>query len=232
MDIKNKIAIVMGASHGIGEAIAKQLAQGGATVVLAARSADALETLAGQLPGALAVPTDMRDPAAIKQLVTATIEKFGRVDILVNNAGQGQYAPIESVDVEGFKEIMELNVYGPLRAMQEVIPVMKKQGGGTIVNISSMVSKNAFPGLGAYAATKYALNALTFTARNELANDHIIVSAFHPKMTATGFGQNSIGERPQWTSAPRNPAMQVDTAEQVAEQVLNLIHSEAAEANM
>jgi len=128
--------------------------------------------------------------------------------------------------------VMELNVYGLLCAMQQVIPIMRGQGGGMILNISSLVSKNYFPYLGAYASTKYAVNALSLTARQELEKDHIVVSVFHPKMTATQFGENAIGKRPAWATDSSRPRPLVDTPEQVAKKIGELIISEAPEAAM
>ena len=148
----------------------------------------------------------------------------------MNNAGRGMYGPVETIDVEKYKEIVELNVYGPLRAMEAVIPLMRKQGGGMILNISSRVSKNYFPNLAAYASTKYALNALSLTARQELAKDNIIVSVMHPKMTATNFGRNAVGARPDFGNRPA--PMQVDTSEDVAKKIAELVESEEAEAEM
>jgi short-subunit dehydrogenase len=109
---------------------------------------------------------------------------------------------------------------------------MRKAGGGLIVNVSSMVSKNAYPNLGAYASTKYALNALSFTARAELAKDKIAVSVFHPRMTATRFGENAVGARPGYSGGSGSGAPPVDRPEQVAERIVELIGTEAAEANM
>ena len=221
MQIKDKIAIVTGASGGIGLAVARLLAQGGAKVVLAARSADKLKQLEREIPGSFAVPTDMRKQEDIIQLVQQTEQKFGRIDILINNAGQGLLSPVASIDLKDYREIMELNVFAVLEAMQAVIPIMRKQGGGTILNVSSLVSKNYFPKLGGYASTKYALNALSLTARQELASDKIVVSVFHPKMTATEFGQNARGEK--YHSAAGRPGMIVDTPEAVAEKLIQLI---------
>jgi short-subunit dehydrogenase len=236
MDIKNKIVIVTGASQGIGLETARLLAHAGAKVVLAARSGDSLKNLEKEFDGSFAVPTDMRSPADIKNLIEKTIEKFGRIDILVNNAGQGMYGPVESIDIEKYKDIMELNVFAVLRAMQLVIPIMREQGGGMILNISSRVSKNYFPNLAAYASTKYALNALSLTARAELSKDHIVVGVFHPKMTATNFGKNAIRTAEFQTQRPgsSNPsnAPTVDTAEQVAARILEQIRSEEPEAEM
>jgi short-subunit dehydrogenase len=229
MEIKGSIVIVTGASQGIGHATAELLAKQGATVVLAARSADELRVLAKGLPSALVIPTDMRNPGDVKKMISETVEKFGRVDILINNAGQGMYGPVEGIDIDKYKEMMELNLYGVLRAMQAVIPVMRKQGGGMILNVSSRVSKNYFPNLAAYASTKYALNALSLTARTELEKDRIIVSVMHPKMTATNFGKSAMGTRSAYAS---RPGVEIDTAEQVAEKIVELIHSEAPEAAM
>jgi NAD(P)-dependent dehydrogenase (short-subunit alcohol dehydrogenase family) len=254
MDIKNKVIIITGASEGIGAATAKILAKAGAQVVLAARSDEKIGALAHELnAGAersagdsdakgtqvLAVHTDMREPADIQNLIAKTLEVFGRIDILINNAGQGMYGPVESIDIGKYREVMDLNIYAPLRAMQLVIPIMRKQGGGIILNISSRVSKNYFPNLAAYASTKYALNALSLTARTELASDHIIVSVMHPKMTATNFGKNSFGKHPDFSAnqpnAPTNtarPTMEIDTPEAVAERIAELIKSEAPEVEM
>jgi short-subunit dehydrogenase len=233
MEIKNKIVIVTGASEGIGRSIAEKLAEHGAKVVLAARTDEKLAELAHKLPGSLAVHTDMSDENEIKNLIDRAIEVFGRIDILINNAGQGMYGPVESIDIDKYKHIMNLNVFGPVFAMQLVIPHMRTQGGGMILNISSRVSKNYFPNLAAYASTKYALNAISLTAREELKKDNIIVSVMHPKMTATNFGKNALGSRPAGSvNRPSTPGMEVDTAEQVADRTLELIRSEEPEAEM
>ncbi len=200
MNIKNSVIIITGASMGIGAAAARALYEKGATVVLAARSKDKLDDLQKELEASpsklgvssLVVPTDMISPKSIKSLIAKTHKKFGRIDVLINNAGQGLYSPVELVDPKEYQKIIDLNIMGPMIAMQEVIPLMRVQGGGVIVNISSIVSKNYYPNLGAYASTKYALNALSLTARQELEKDNIIVSVVHRDSTATEFGKNSI----------------------------------------
>lgn len=238
MQIKNSIIIVTGASGGIGLALARALSKEGAKVVLAARSADKLKEIEKEIPNSFAIKTDMTKPKDVAALITKTKKKFGRIDILVNNAGQGLGSPIEKVNIDDYKKIVDLNVFSVLRAMQAVIPIMRAQGGGMILNISSRVSKNYFPGIGAYASTKYALNAISLTARQELQKDKIIVSVFHPKMTATGFGRNARGEKYD-SSAPR-PSMSantsvditVDKPEAVAEKIIAQMQSEEAEAMM
>src|SRR6266481_4723764 len=238
MKIKDKVVIITGASQGIGRAAAKLLAKKGAKIVLAARSADALTELAKELPDSIAVPTDMRKPEDVKHLIEAAQKHYGRIDILINNAAQGMYGPVEKIEIENYKQVMDLNVYAPLLAMELVIPVMREQGplealepAGMIMNISSRVSKNYFPYLAAYASTKDALNALSLTARAELAPDKIIVSVLHPKLTATDFGKNAIGGRPAMDSTGK-PLPQGDTPEAVAEKIAELIESESAEAEM
>ena len=158
--------------------------------MLSARRIERLEALARELPGALAVPTDLRDPTQVRRMVETTLEHHGRVDVLVNNAGQGLHVPLEHVSLEGFSAVTELNVYAPLVAMQAVIPAMRRQGGGAIVNISSGTTRTIIPGLGAYAATKSALNMLSLAAREELAPDGIVVSLVYPWVTATEFHQS------------------------------------------
>jgi NADP-dependent 3-hydroxy acid dehydrogenase YdfG len=227
VDISGKVAIITGASSGIGAATARLAAERGAKVVLAARRSDRINALAAELPDALAVTTDMRDPEQIARLIAATLDRFGRVDILVNNAGQGLHLPIEQVRLEDFRSVVELNVYGPLLAMQAVIPVMRKQGGGAIVNVSSMTSRMVFSGVGSYAATKSALNMLSQVARKELEPDGIVVSTVYPAVTATEFHQSlAAGGRVgggSWSVQPHS-------AESVAEAILGLIVSGDEEA--
>ncbi|MFZ2804058.1 MAG: SDR family NAD(P)-dependent oxidoreductase, partial [Patescibacteria group bacterium] len=191
-DLNGKIIIVTGASAGIGLATAKLLASKGAKIALVARSKDVLDELAKQLPDSFVSQADMSDPTSISKMVDDVKQHYGRIDVLVNNAGQGIYGAIENVDAEAYKRVIDLNVIGPLVAMQCVIPIMRAQGGGRIVNISSMLSRMVIPQLGAYASTKYALNALSLTARAELEKDNILVSIMLPGLTATDFGKNSI----------------------------------------
>jgi len=230
MNIKNKVAIVTGASGGIGLSLARALAQGDARVVIAARSLDKLKELEKEIPNSYAIKTDMREEEDIKNLIKKTKERFGRVDILINNAGQGMRSSVEKININDYKDILELNVFGVLRAMQEVIPIMREEGGGLILNVSSMVSKNYYTELAAYSSTKYALNALSLTAREELKKDNIVVSVFHPKMTATDFGKNGVGVK--YDSSAGRPGMSVDTPDQVAEQIIKQIESEEPEAHM
>ncbi len=176
MDVKGKVTLITGASSGIGKATAELFSKEGAKLALASRSYDTLTGIAAGLPDAIAIKVDMTRPDEIRQMVKTATLHFGRIDILINNAGQGLRAPIEFTHYQDLAYLMSLNLYGPLIAMQEVIPVMRKQGGGTIVNISSGTALAAFPTLGGYASTKAALRMISNTARNELARDNIVVS--------------------------------------------------------
>ena len=180
MNIADKVVIVTGASSGIGLATAGLLARHGAKVALAARSRDKLNRLATDLPGSFAVPTDMRSEEDIRNMTGRVLRHFGRIDVLINCAGRGYDAPLEQVDVDKFRELFELDVVGPLVAMQLVIPIMRRQGGGMIVNISSGTSLMYLPNMSAYSSVKRALNSITLTAREELAKDHIVVSVVYP----------------------------------------------------
>lgn len=226
MEIKNKVIIVTGASQGIGRATVKLLSARGGKVVLAARSTNLIEELQNELPNSFAVTADMRKPEDIINLINKTIEEFGRIDILINNAGQGMSVLVENIDIEQYKSIMELNVYGVLGTMQAVIGSMRAQGGGMIVNVSSGVTKRYIPNIAAYSSTKYALNALSFIARQELAKDNITVSVVHPGMTASNFYENMIGGIPDFGGRELPP---MDSSEKVAEKIADLIESEEAE---
>jgi short-subunit dehydrogenase len=238
MDIKGKVALITGASMGIGMSTARLFALNGARVALAARSTDKLQALADELHmqgfESFVVPTNMCVPAAVKKMVDDVCDHYGRIDILINNAGQAASGTIVEVSSADFHQVIELNVFGPLHAMQAAIPGMRQQGGGLIINISSMVSKMHIPGLGAYAATKSALNMLSDTARGELAADNIRVITVYPRLTSTDFGKNSLGNRQvhhqQRMSAPS--AMQSDTPEWVAEKILLAAQNEPAEQFM
>jgi NADP-dependent 3-hydroxy acid dehydrogenase YdfG len=187
MDIDGAVCIVTGASSGIGAASARLLNELGAQVVLAARRAQRLETLAAELPGSLPVATDVILPEQIQRLVAQTLETYGRVDVLVNNAGQGLHVPLEELDPADLRAVFELNVVAPLVGMQAVLPVMREQSAGAIVNVSSATSLRVFPGLGGYAATKAALNMMSQVARLELAASGVTVSVVYPSATATEF---------------------------------------------
>lgn len=231
MEIKGKVAIVTGASGGIGEATARLLSQKGAKVVVAARSEEKLNKLVREI-GGMAVKTDMTAADQIKNLAEKTMAKFGRIDILVNNAGVGYDAAVEKIDMETWRKVIELDLVGQVEAMQAVIPVMRKQGGGVIVNISSGTALMALPNMGAYSAIKRALVGISLTARNELAADKIGVSVVYPYSTATDFEANTIkGEevKAEWRREGNRQPPAADSPKVVAEKIVEAIGSGADE---
>jgi short-subunit dehydrogenase len=193
MRIDGLVFIVTGASSGIGLATARALAARGGKLALVARSTRALQDLAATLPGSIAVTADMTDIAGIRQAVTDVDRHFGRVDGLVNNAGRSYAASVEEIDPVLFDEIFHLNVLGPIVAMQAVIPIFRRQGAGSIVNVNSGTAFMTIPQYGVYSASKRALMGFSLTARAELAGDGIVVSEVYPFITATNFGKNRMG---------------------------------------
>jgi short-subunit dehydrogenase len=222
MNIEGSVFLITGASSGIGAATARLAARHGARVVLIARRTDRIEALAADLPDALAVTADITDADQLRAAVDTATERYGRLDVLVNNAGQGLQLPLEDVDLDDFRAVIELNLVAPLAAMQAVIPIMRRQGGGAIVNVSSGTSRIVIPGVGAYSATKSALNMLSQVARAELAGDGISVSVVYPNVTTTEFFDVLRAGRPSRPSG--------HTAESVAELILDVVRDGRAEA--
>ena len=223
--LNETVVLITGASSGIGAATARVVADQGGLPVLNARRADRLEVLAQELPGALAIQADVRDPEQVRRLVETTVEHHGRVDALINNAGQGLHLPLEQVSLDDLVAITELNFYAPLVAMQAVIPVMRSQDAGAIVNVSSGTSRMVLPGVGAYAATKSALNMLSLVAREELAPDGIVVSVVYPSVTATEFHDRlRAGGMPAG-----RPGLTPHSPEHVANAIVRALHSGEAE---
>lgn len=227
MDVQDKVIIVTGASMGIGLATAKLLSQKGAKVALVARSRDKLEELSKELRNSTVIVADLMKELDVKEMIKETKKYYGRIDVLINNAGQGYYTPVEKINVDTLRQIYELNVISPLLAMQEVIPIMKSQGGGTIVNISSGTALMYIPNLGAYSSSKRALGGISLTAREELKKDNITVSIVYPYLTKTDFGKNSLRE--QFTNTEQRPVLEGDSPELVAQKILECIQTGDAE---
>jgi short-subunit dehydrogenase len=225
VDIAGSVMVITGASSGIGEATARAAAARGAHVVLGARREERLAALGAQLPGAVTRRTDVTSRADLDALVQAALDAHGRVDVLVNNAGQGLHLPLAEVAAEDLRAVLELNVVAALEAMQAVLPAMRAQGGGAIVNVSSGTTKRVLPGVGAYAASKAALNMLSAVARQEFAADGVVVSTVYPFITDTEFHDvlragALHGDR----------RMAGDPPEKVADVILGLVESGEEEA--
>ncbi|MHC5675241.1 SDR family NAD(P)-dependent oxidoreductase [Nostoc sp.] len=221
MQIKDHVFIVTGASSGIGLSTATALCAHGAKVALLARSTEVLQELSERLPGSLPIKADMTHFEGVRQGVRAIYQHYGRIDGLVNNAGRSYAATIEEIDPAVFDEIFHLNVLGPIVAMQAVIPIMRDQGAGSIVNVNSGTAFMTIPQYSVYSSSKRALLGFSLTARVELEKDGIVVSEVYPFITATNFGKNRMGN-----SADGGPAGNYadgDKPEFVADLILQAI---------
>jgi NAD(P)-dependent dehydrogenase (short-subunit alcohol dehydrogenase family) len=184
--LEGKVAIITGASRGIGAVAARAFATAGAGVVLAARDADALSAVAEQITArggrALAVPTDVGDPGAVARLVRKTIDVFGRLDAAFNNAGGGGHppTPLADVAVADFDTVVRINLRGIFLCMKYEIPAMRASGGGAIVNMSSTAGLRGVGGIGAYVASKHGVIGLMRTLALEVATDNITVNCVCP----------------------------------------------------
>jgi short-subunit dehydrogenase len=220
--LKAKVAIVTGASSGIGEATARELASRGAAVVLAARDKRKLEALQREISASggktLAVETDVSNRDSVEALVGKTVEAFGSLDILVNNAGLGLSGRVAELRAEDLRHVFEVNTVGPLNCIQVALPHMGR--GGRIINVSSVIGKRAIPKVGGYCATKFALNALSDSLRVEIADRGITVTSVYPGTTRTAFRENSRrtkdekrGWRPKGVTPERVARRIADAAE-------------------
>ena len=192
--LKQKVAIVTGASSGIGEATAIALAAAGAKVAIAARRSERLETLTQRIQQnggeALPITADVANEAQVQDMVSATKDKWGRVDILVNNAGVMLLGPVYQANTEDWRRMFDVNVLGLMYATHAILPLMKAQGEGHIVNISSVAGRVANAGTGVYNATKWAVGAFSESLRKEVHKDKIRVSIIEPGLVATELPQH------------------------------------------
>lgn len=219
-ELAGSVVIVTGASSGIGAATARALHAVGAHPVLAARRTGRLAALSDDLGGALAVTADVTSSADIGRIAHATLDRHGRIDGLVNNAGASLHKPLDQLDPADFRRALDLNVVSVLAMTQAVLPAMRSQGSGRIVNVSSGTTRIAPPGVGGYATTKAAVNMLSEIARKELAADGITVSLVVPSITATEFagGRFLRGD-------PGLPGMIVHSPEYVAGIILRALRT-------
>jgi short-subunit dehydrogenase len=222
MELSGKIVAVTGASMGIGEAIAKLFADRGASVVLLSRDAGRVEAARiriGQSERNMALACDVRHREDIDRVIGLTLHHFHRIDVWVNNAGHGLLDSVAQMDMAACHEMFETNFFGAVSAMQAVIPVMRQQGGGTIINISSVAGHIPLPFHAAYSATKFALNAIGKAARVELKKENIHVLTVCPGYVQTQFSKNVVLGNEQKKVRPNS--VRGITAERVARATLH-----------
>jgi NAD(P)-dependent dehydrogenase (short-subunit alcohol dehydrogenase family) len=219
LELQGKTAIVTGGSKGIGRGIAEALVRADVNVCLSARhEAEMARAVAdlNRLGGgnAAGFVCDVRNYAEVRSLLEDANKTFGGIDILVNNAGIGIFSSVEDMSVEDFRATLETNLFGVFYCCHEAIPLMKKRGGGYIINISSLAGTNAHPQMAAYNASKFGLNGFSEALMQEVRHDGIKVSYIMPGSVNTAFGGDESSDAKSWQLQPAD----------VARVVLDLLH--------
>jgi NAD(P)-dependent dehydrogenase (short-subunit alcohol dehydrogenase family) len=213
LDLSGRVALVTGASRGIGLSIAGALLDAGAGVVITGRDRGHLDTARGTLSAGTgdrgnrvhAAPADVGKEKDAAGAVAGAIERFGGLDILVNNAGVGVFADVADMEAAAWRQVIDTNLSGVFFCCHAAIPAMRQRGGGWIVNISSLAGTNPFKSAAAYCASKAGLNAFTEALMLEVRYDNIRVSCVMPGSVATGFGRGGGGQD-GWKLAPEDVA--------------------------
>ena len=223
--LAGKIVIITGASSGVGEAAARSFASAGAKVVLAARTAAKIEQLAQSL-GGLAVPTDVTDLAALRQLVARTLATFGRIDVLVNNAAANARGTLDSLDPDAIATVIDTNLKAPLLLTRLALPHLR-ESRGVVVNVASIAGHVPLPHEAPYCASKWGLRGFTFAVRHELKDAGVALCVVSPGPIATPFVLDDLDHVPDLVFS--QPIL---TAEQVAEAVVACAVDRRAERAM
>jgi NADP-dependent 3-hydroxy acid dehydrogenase YdfG len=227
-----RVAVVTGASSGIGAATALALAREGASVCVAARRTDRLAEVEAEITAkggrALAVPTDVTDQDEVEAMVAAVTEAFGPPDIMVNNAGVMLLSPVEQVRVEDWDRMVDVNIKGVLHGIAAVLPGMLERGAGHIVNVGSVAGRRPFPAGSVYSATKFAVRALTAGLQLELSAHHgIRVTDVQPGVVATELTEHIPDRAVKDAFDERTADWRPLEAEDVAEAVIYAVTAPA-----
>ena len=217
MKIQDKVAVITGGTKGIGRAIAETLLKNGAKIFICARDKaeikNAIEKLSvfGQVDGEIC---DVRSETQVRMMLDECVRIFGKIDILINNAGVGFIGKtVEEIEPDDFRQTIETNLFGVFYTCHYTIPLLKKSGGGYILNISSLAGQNAHPKMAAYNASKFGLNGFTEALMQEVRQDNIKVSYICPGSVNTEFGGDTVSDEKSWQLQP------ID----IAQTVLNLL---------
>jgi NAD(P)-dependent dehydrogenase (short-subunit alcohol dehydrogenase family) len=231
MEVRGAVVAITGASAGIGRETALAFAREGARVAVCARRLDRLASLAEAVRAGggecLLMEVDVADEDQVRRFVSATVERFGRLDVLVNNAGYGVRGRVEDTPSEDYERLMRVNFLGTVYGCRAAVPVLRRQGRGVIVNVSSIVGHRALPGGAAYAATKAAQISLTEALRAELRGTGVHACTVHPIGTETEFGEvaaRASGGRP--SGGPVGPQQ---SAAAVARAIVSAVRRPRAE---
>jgi len=195
-DLRDKVVLITGGSRGLGLILARQLLHQGARIAMCARDGTELERARSDLGQSnervFTMPCDITDQGQVQAMVHGVHQHFGRIDVLINNAGMIQVGPVEFMTLEDYEEAMKVHFWGPLYTILAVLPTMRQQREGRVVNISSIGGKISMPHLLPYNASKYALVGLSEGLRAELAKDRIVVTTVCPGLMRTGSPRNAF----------------------------------------
>lgn len=190
------IALITGASQGIGKATALLFAKNGYDLIITARTKEPLENVAREIESlgrqVLAIPIDVSDRKSVETLVNSGLERFGQIDVLVNNAGICMKAPMAKTTIEDWEKIININLWGYIYTINALLPHFLARKQGNIINVGSFGGKVPLPKMTAYCTTKHAITGLTETLRLELEPQGIHVSGIHPSVTATEFVERTV----------------------------------------
>ena len=232
--LAGKVALITGASKGIGEAIARYYAAAGARVVINSRKQEELDKVSGSIRAeggeCTGIAGNAGDMAACQELVSKSLSIYGGIDILVNNAASNPvYGPVVECEEWAFDKIMDVNVKAPFELGKLVHPIMKERGGGSVINISSISALTPDPGLGIYSVSKAALNMLTKVCAKEWGADGIRVNAICPGLIKTKFSE-ALWQNEKWMShfVKQLPAGRMGTADEIAALALFLASDASA----